>query len=101
MRELKFRAWDNASKRMLYSYEPEEQGRREYIMVQFGIGFSDWQKSDLEIMQFTGLKDAADREIYEGDIVRVSHPHDWTGDFRNTTCQVFWWEGGWYHSNPH
>jgi uncharacterized phage protein (TIGR01671 family) len=103
MREIKFRAWDKVSKRMLYSYEPEEQGRREYIMVQFGIGFSDWKKSDLEIMQFTGLKDKNGIEIFEADIVRINHPHDITGDFTNAIGEVFWWdeEGGWYHSNNH
>ncbi len=49
----------------------------------------------------TGLKDTHGKEIYEGDIVCINHPHDMTGDFTNAIGEVFWWdeEGGWYHSN--
>lgn len=53
-REIKFRAWLNVQKEMLYEdlFGAEKFGGR-----------------DCEIMQFTGLKDKNGKEIYEGDIV--------------------------------
>ncbi len=66
MRELKFKAWDKGSKRMIYSHEPEDQGKREYYPWMFAIGFSHWSKHQLEIMQFTGLA-----AIWEDDIVTI------------------------------
>jgi len=68
MREIKFRVWDKDNKRMIESYEPEEQGKREYYPFCFCIGFSHWNKNQLELMQYTGLKDKNGKEIYEGDI---------------------------------
>ena len=56
MRELKFRAWN-----------PEEK-----LM---GSGFSIYDDGELPtdyiIMQYTGFKDASQKEIYEGDIVQL------------------------------
>jgi len=58
---------------------------------------------DGEVTEFTGLTDKSGKEIWEGDIVRINHPEDRTGDFTNAVGEVFWWdeEGGWYHGNNH
>ena len=72
MREIKFRAWDNKQNLMLHPME-----------FQSGVGVSipneylshdDTEiylrcRYDTELMQYTGLKDKNDKEIYEGDIL--------------------------------
>jgi len=70
MREIKFRAWEEKGKDMIYSH------RGNFVMELDGeCSFVEWGHNyfkpmpDLILMQFTGLKDKDGKEIYEGDIL--------------------------------
>ena len=66
MREIKFRAWIKNNKRMERCIEVNP----------FYIGDCDrfhWKHEEVELMQYTGLKDKNDKEIYEGDIIDASY----------------------------
>jgi len=65
MREIKFRAWDTAQKKMLsnddiYVFDGKPCHKHEYDHI--GVC------GDI-LMQYTGLKDKNGVEIYEGDVV--------------------------------
>jgi len=66
MREIKFRAWDKERKTML---SPDD-----LCHLEGNVSKALKESSPhLELMQFTGLKDKNNREIYEGDIVKLDN----------------------------
>jgi uncharacterized phage protein (TIGR01671 family) len=76
MQEIKFRFWDGKSMTKNYALEK--------LMVEVGnvrFDFGD------EIMQYTGLKDRNNKEIYEGDIMQVDYNEKYK-------AEVYWGDEG-------
>ena len=72
MREIKFRVWDTENKEMLrvqeLDFEDTFYGGRLSIRTEQYNDYFDIE--DMILMQYTGLHDKNEKEIYEGDIVK-------------------------------
>lgn len=79
MREIKFRAWDGTA--IIRSDDWPNL-----------MGFFGTRSPDEVLMQYTGLKDKNGNEIYEGDIVCVTHqdkPYSRSLKTKNFNCEVY------------
>lgn len=69
MREIKFRAWDETEKHM-YNWENLlNQNLKNIFTIPEQCGYN--------IMQYTGLHDKNNKEIYEGDVLQIDVDKAW------------------------
>ena len=90
-REIKFRAWDRDMREMVFvsgiQLDPHSPLEKPNIIDER----NDIRDLDeIELMQFTGLKDKNGKEIYEGDIVSIEND-------KNPVITKCIWETGQYH----
>lgn len=91
-REIKFRAWDKVSRKMIV-----EDGSFNKWVTPYGIitisktnNFDLSDPQDIYVMQFTGLLDRNKIRIFEGDIVKTATCYCGDSSYNEGIGEVIW-----------
>ena len=88
MREIKFRAW-NKQRKEIFKVASIDFKEKKVTLVNGIIRLSNVIFDDVKLMQYTGLKDKNDKEVYEGDIVVLNN-------IKNDNMRIVRYEHGSY-----
>lgn len=87
-REIEFRAWLKDEKRMIdvRAIDFDDDGNILSVNYPEGKSYSGYDGDNIELMQYTGIKDKNGVKIFEGDIVIYKYQND---DLKTKKLTVF------------